>query len=376
MSDEQVPQGNDPYRQFIAALKHEYSQRSSQLDAERRRDGHRVAKATPSEYAELAITELRETFPQNTVRAWDSRLAWLENWSTRTGRDLVPASVDTLVEVIREHARLGLSPATCNLALWVLRAYNEHSGCPITTEGNYVKLARRIHMRIWKRNGNSVRQSVPACDKELTSMLAVADQAGTQALALRNRVILLLGQKAMTRRTELAALDIEDIEFIPEGIKVHVKRTVTDPDGTMHPPILRRQPDSDLCPVRAVQAWIDCMRDQMITSGPLLRMVDRHGNIRGGDRRCTGPSQHTIRLDGLYINDLFKMHAKAAIATNTLHPGVWTSRSLRSGGAIENVRAGTPEREVARMGGWDPDMPYFRSYQEYGQQRDTTVQHG
>lgn len=363
--DKRMKPGGDPYRQFIAALEQEYRQAGERVHNERAADAERVAAATPIETSAELSDQIRSAIPANTLRAWDSRMRWLQGWALRSGAKLVPAGIDTIVAVIREHARLDLSPATCQLALWVLKIYNEKAGCPLPAHSEYVRIAKRTHIRMWKSHGNSVRRATMAYDSDIAPMLAVTETAGSVARALRDRVILTLGQKAMTRRSELAALDIEDIVPIPGGIEVQVRRRRIDPDLSYTPPRLKRHIDPNLCPVLAVEAWLACMAEQGITSGPLLRPVDRHGNIRGGDHPSSGPSPDLIRLQEVYLNDILKDHARLAVANRTLRRGIWSPHSLRSGGAAQSAIDGLPAREVALTGGWVPDGETFQGYRKH-----------
>lgn len=49
---------------------------------------------------------------------------------------------------------------------------------------------------------------------------------------LRDCAILLLGFAGAFRRSELAALDVADLEFCDSGMRVHIRRSKTDQEGT------------------------------------------------------------------------------------------------------------------------------------------------
>ena len=48
---------------------------------------------------------------------------------------------------------------------------------------------------------------------------------------LRDRSIILIGFGGGFRRTELISIDHEDLEFVPEGLKITIKRSKTDQFG-------------------------------------------------------------------------------------------------------------------------------------------------
>ena len=48
---------------------------------------------------------------------------------------------------------------------------------------------------------------------------------------LRDKSIILIGFGGGFRRTELISIDHEDLEFVPEGLKITIKRSKTDQFG-------------------------------------------------------------------------------------------------------------------------------------------------
>ena len=48
---------------------------------------------------------------------------------------------------------------------------------------------------------------------------------------LRDKSIILIGFGGGFRRTELISIDYEDLEFVPEGLKITIKRSKTDQFG-------------------------------------------------------------------------------------------------------------------------------------------------
>ena len=72
---------------------------------------------------------------------------------------------------------------------------------------------------------------------------------------MRDRALILLGFAAALRRSELAALDVADLEFVREGLVVHLRRSKTDQEGQgrkIGVPWGR----TSACPVKAVEKWL------------------------------------------------------------------------------------------------------------------------
>ena len=50
-------------------------------------------------------------------------------------------------------------------------------------------------------------------------------------MRLRDRSIILIGFSGGFRRSELVAIEYDDLEFVSEGVKIYVKRSKTDQSG-------------------------------------------------------------------------------------------------------------------------------------------------
>ena len=91
-------------------------------------------------------------------------------------------------------------------------------------------------------------------------------------MGLRDRALLLVGFSGAFRRSELAALRVEDLEEVEGGLRVHVRRSETDQQAAGQIVAIIR--GERLCPVQAVRAWLDAAG---ITEGPVFRPFTRGG---------------------------------------------------------------------------------------------------
>jgi len=92
----------------------------------------------------------------------------------------------------------------------------------------------------------------------------------------RDRALLLAGFAGGFRRSELARLQVEDLEGTPDGLIVRLSRSKTDQEGQGRAVALPYGSDPLTCPVRALRAWLE---EAGITTGPLFRAVDRKGVV-------------------------------------------------------------------------------------------------
>jgi site-specific recombinase XerD len=146
----------------------------------------------------------------------------------------------------------------------------------------------------------------------------------------RDRALLLTGIAGAFRRSELVALDVEDIRFVPEGMLVSIRRSKTDQEGEGATLAIAYGDRPDFCAVRALRTWIGHAE---LTSGAIFR------RIRAGDRLTAD------RLTDRSVALIVKRHAEPL----GLDPELFAGHSLRSGGITAAVREGHDERELARL---------------------------
>jgi integrase len=165
--------------------------------------------------------------------------------------------------------------------------------------------------------------AAPVRKKAATSdiVLGMDGGKGTSLRDLRNRAILLLSLAGAFRRSELVALDIDDIEWTAEGALVLIRRSKTDQEG------LGRKvgiPHGEIaCPVAALKAWVETAG---ITDGPIFRRIFNKRSQRVTDRRLAARNVATV--------------VKAGAARLGFDPSAFGGHSLRSGLVTTAIKRG------------------------------------
>jgi site-specific recombinase XerC len=95
----------------------------------------------------------------------------------------------------------------------------------------------------------------------------------------RDRAMMMLGFAGAFRKSEVVPLDVEDLEFCDEGVRVTIRRSKTDQEGKGQTIAVLRGA-GPFCPVRLLREWLDAAG---ITEGALFRQVPK-----GGKRVGTG----------------------------------------------------------------------------------------
>jgi integrase len=148
----------------------------------------------------------------------------------------------------------------------------------------------------------------------------------------RDRALLLLGFAAALRRSELIALDVEDLAFdATRGLKVTIRTSKTDqePAGAVVAVPYARA-GNDRCAVHALRVWLDAAN---IHRGPVFRRMHR-GDTVGQDRL----TDQSVAL-------IIKRRGQAA----GISPDDLSGHSLRAGYAIAAAAAGVEERKIANV---------------------------
>ena len=78
---------------------------------------------------------------------------------------------------------------------------------------------------------------------------SINEQNSNEIKKLRDKAIILIGFGGGFRRTELISIDYEDLEFVPEGLKITIRKSKTDQFGEGMIKGLPYFDDKNYCPV-------------------------------------------------------------------------------------------------------------------------------
>ena len=126
---------------------------------------------------------------------------------------------------------------------------------------------------------DQLRRAAPLELEPLELVLAPIDTA--TLAGQRDRALLLLGFAAALRRSELVALDVEDLEFdTARGLKLTIRKSKTDQEQAGAQVAVPYARETDRCAVRALSQWLQAAK---IHRGPgvspdALRRDCRHLN--------------------------------------------------------------------------------------------------
>ncbi len=176
----------------------------------------------------------------------------------------LPATPLTVIRYLTHLAELGRSVATIDLRIAAIALAHRMAGHDSPTVREDV---RQVLAGIRNTRGRA-----PAKKKALTADLLVGvlrKIRGRELAETRDRAMILLCFGAALRRSELVALDVDDIERHRRGLLVRLRRSKTDQEGRGQTVAV---PDGKLKVPAALDAWL---KASGLTDGALFRGCDR-----------------------------------------------------------------------------------------------------
>lgn len=274
----------------------------------------------------------------NTLRGYQSDWrAWC-GWAETNGHPMMPATDAGVSQWLTMMADCGYRVGTMSRRLSSLRFAHRLHSCndPTTTA--------RV-MTVWEgiRRACSAppEQAAPLMPPELWDVLdalprrrAWADrrrESEPDLAALRDRALLLVGFVGALRRSELAAVQVEDLTEHPNGLVLSIPRSKTNQTGSKPElVVLPRGRMAGRCPVIAIRAWREAAE---ISTGPLLRTVS------------TGNQAGESGLGAQGINRA----VKTAVERIGLDPTRYSAHSMRAGFVTHAHLRGASDRAIAHQ---------------------------
>ena len=166
----------------------------------------------------------------------------------------------------------------------------------------------------------------------IENLMGIKRRKGVVQKGKKPILIVLIGFSGGFRRNEIVSLDVEDLEFVFEGLKITVNRSKTDQFGEGFIKGLPYFENKLYCPVTTVQRWLNISK---IKKGPLFRRFIKGSKLSGN------------RLTDQTVALIIKQYLNFAGINSSNYSG----HSLRSGFATSVAEAGAEERSIMAMTG-------------------------
>jgi site-specific recombinase XerD len=272
-------------------------------------------------YAESALAPA-------TRRAYERDWLTFARWCAERGLRAIPAAPATVAAFLAAEADREFRPVTIARRAPAIAA--AHRAQDQANPGDSGAVAA-VMSGIRRAHGTEPRQQAKPLELDPLGRLLEPIDATTLA-GLRDRALILLGFSAALRRSELVALDVQDLRFdLGRGLTVTIRRSKTDQEREGQVVAVPCARARDRCAVRAPQ---ECLHAAAIHRGAVFRQMRRGDTLT--DRRL---SDQSVAL-------IIKKRARAA---GLPHTELLSGHSLRAGYATTAAAADVEERKAANV---------------------------
>ena len=279
---------------------------------------------------EETLLNLKSSKASNTVRAYKSDFNDFSLFCIQNGFKQLPSEPKIVSLYLTHLSTKETKMSTLKRRLVSIGVIHKLKGHYLDTK--HPSIIENI-MGIKRRKGSVQKGKKPLLINYLKKLINVIDDNRDEEIKkLRDRTIILIGFSGGFRRNELVSLDYDDLDFVPEGVKINLKRSKTDQFGEGSLKGLPYFDNSKYCPVLSVQKYIE---KSNISAGALFRRFKK-GSILSKNRL----TDQTVAI-------LIKKYLQLAGIDNKNYSG----HSLRSGFATSAAESGAEERSIMAMTG-------------------------
>jgi site-specific recombinase XerD len=275
------------------------------------------------------LKNLKSSKALNTLRAYKADYKDFINFCIKHGFKSMP-SEPKILSLYLTHLSQTSKFSTLKRRLASISVIHKLSGHYIDTK--HPMITENL-MGIKRVKGTHQKAKKPILINELKSIIKVIDNDKNEEKRSKNRTLILVGFAGGFRRSELVEILFEDIDFVPEGVKIFVRRSKTDQSGEGMTKGIPYFSNPEYCPVVSLKNWL---KKSEIKSGKIFDISDKSVAL-------------TIKK-------------YAAIAG--LDSRKYSGHSLRSGFATSAAELGAEERSIMAMTGHKTTQMVRRYIQE------------
>jgi integrase len=285
-----------------------------------------------AENLERVKRHLENAKSESTKRVYKIHWADFKMFCDEHGLMAMPAEPETLALYISDQIAGGKSISTVDARLAAISVAHNTAGFENLQNPVYSELVKQTFQGIKREKGVAPKKKKPLMSDDIKRMVDALDS--TRLIDLRDKAILLIGFSGAFRRSEIAGLKINDVEFSKAGMTVTLRRSKIDQKGHGHKRGIPYGSHVEFCPVRILKDWIEAAG---IKSGYLFRSVKKG---------CT--TVQGQRLDGRDVERIVRKVAKR-VGFDTDDLG---GHSLRSGFATQAATNRARLEKIMDHGGW------------------------
>ena len=279
---------------------------------------------------EETLLNLKSSKANNTIRAYKSDFKDFSLFCAQNGFKPLPSEPKIISLYLTHLSTKDVKMSTLKRRLVSIGVIHKLKGHYLDTK--HPAIIENI-MGIKRRKGIVQKGKKPILISSLKLIINAIDQQKKEKIKkLRDKSIILTGFSGGFRRNEIVALNYDDLDFVPEGLKITIRRSKTDQFGEGSVKALPYFDNSQYCPIVTLKNWITVSK---IKSGPIFRRFSKGSKL--SENRLT---DQTVAL-------LIKKYLNLAGIDSKNYSG----HSLRSGFATSAAESGAEERSIMAMTG-------------------------
>ena len=278
---------------------------------------------------EATLNNLKSSKADNTLRAYKSDFKDFSSFCAKHGLNSLPTE-PKIVSIYLTHLSKSSKISTLRRRLVSISMVHKLKGHYL--DSKHPIIVENL-MGIRRVKGSIQNGKKPLLINHLKLIINVINnQKNNEIKKFRDKSIILIGFGGGFRRTELISINHEDLEFVPEGLKITIRKSKTDQFGEGMIKGLPYFANEEYCPVVNLKKWLEISK---INSGPIFRRFSK------------GPFLTENRLTDQSVVLLIKKYLNLAGIENQNFAG----HSLRSGFATVAAESGADERSIMAMTG-------------------------
>ena len=272
------------------------------------------------------LKNLKNSKANNTLRAYQSDFRDFSAFCTKNGLPSMP-SEPKIIALYITHLSKSSKFSTLKRRIASLSVLHKLKGHYLDTK--HPIIMENLH-GIKRTLGSRQKAKKPILINDLKLIIKVIDKE-----KIRDKALILIGFSGGFRRSELVNIYYDDVEFVPEGVKILIKRSKTDQSGEGSIKAIPYFENQEFCPVVSLKKYIN-KKFYNTNEGKVFDISDKSVSL------------------------IIKRYAKKAGLDSTRYAG----HSLRSGFATTAAEFGAEERNIMAMTGHKTTQMVRRYIQE------------
>jgi site-specific recombinase XerD len=275
---------------------------------------------------------IRSSKSENTLRAYKADILRFNTFCTNLNLKSLPAQPKTVSLFLTELSKKN-KYSTIKRKLAAIKVTHNLAGAYIDMKNPII--VENLNS-IKKQLGTFQSSKKPILIEDLKKIISKIDTENNKNLKIRNKTLLLVGFAGAFRRSELVALELKDLDFVDEGVKIFIKKSKTDQSGEGMIKAIPYFKNENFCPVVNLKKWVGLLKRDRPNNPKVFDMSDKNVAL------------------------IIKKYADLCGLNSFKYAG----HSLRSGFATSTAMIGAEERQIMNMTGHKSSQMVRRYIQE------------